>query len=122
MGTTEGAYVGIDISSRNTVLSIYNSNMAEPATISTILGEENYSIPTVLAKRVGMSQWFFGEEAIRMSRLKEAVMVEELFNLALRDGQVFIDSETYSARELLIIFFKSKRANTFKMLLRISVK
>lgn len=106
MGTTEGAYVGIDISSRNTVLSIYSSNMAEPATISTILGEENYSIPTVLAKRVGMSQWFFGEEAIRMSRLKEAVMVEELFNLALRDGQVFIDSETYSARELLIIFFK----------------
>ena len=106
MGTTDGAYVGIDISSRNTVLSIYNSNMDEPATISTILGEENYSIPTVLAKRVGMSQWFFGEEAVRMSRLKEAVLVEELFNLALRNGEVVIDSETFGARDLLVIFFK----------------
>ena len=106
MGTTEGAYVGIDISSRNTVLSIYNSNMDEPATISTILGEENYSIPTVLAKRVGMSQWFFGEEAIKMSRLKEAVLVEELFNLALKNGEIVLDSETFKARDLLIIFFK----------------
>lgn len=106
MGATDGAYVGIDISSRNTVLSIYNSNMDEPATISTILGEENYSIPTVLAKRVGMGQWFFGEEALKMSRLKEAVLVEELYNLALRDGQIFIDAENYSARELLVIFFK----------------
>ncbi|SHI51364.1 DUF5716 family protein [Pseudobutyrivibrio xylanivorans] len=106
MGTTEGTYVGIDISSRNTVLSIYNSNMDEPATISTILGEENYSIPTVLAKRIGMGQWFFGEEAIKMSRLKEAVLVEELFNLALRDGQIVIDSDTYNARDLLTIFFK----------------
>lgn len=106
MGSIEGAYVGIDISSRNTVLSIYNSNMEEPATISTILGEENYSIPTVLAKRIGMGQWFFGEEAIRMSRLKEAVLVEELFNLALRDGKVVIDAENYGARDLLVIFFK----------------
>ncbi len=106
MGNSEGTYVGIDISSKSTVLSIYKSNMDEPATISTILGEENYSIPTVLAKRVGMGQWFFGDDAIRMSRLKEAVLVEELFNLALRDGQVVIDSENYKARDLLVIFFK----------------
>ncbi|QFJ55714.1 DUF5716 family protein [Pseudobutyrivibrio xylanivorans] len=103
---TEGTYVGIDISSKTTVLSIYNSNMDEPATISTVLGQESYSIPTVLAKRIGMSQWFFGDDAIRHSRLKEAVLVEELFNLALRDGQVVIESDTYSARDLLVIYFK----------------
>ncbi len=106
MSSSQGAYVGIDINARSTVLSIYKSNMDEPATISTIVGEENYSIPTVIAKRMGMGQWFFGEEAIKMSRLKEAVMVEELYNLALRDGQVVIDSETFKARDLLIIFFK----------------
>ena len=106
MGNSEGTYVGIDISSKSTVLSIYKSNMDEPATISTIVGEENYSIPTVLAKRVGMGQWFFGDDAIKMSRLKEAILVEELFNLALRDGQVMMDQETYGARDLLVIFFK----------------
>ena len=104
MSNKEGAYVGIDISPKNTVLSIYKSNMEEPVTISTVLGEENYSIPTVIAKRIGMGQWFFGDEAIRMSRMKEAVLVEELFNLALRDGQVVIDSENFYARDLLIVF------------------
>ena len=102
---TQGAYVGIDISSKSTVLSIYKSNMDEPATISTIIGEENYSIPTVIAKRFGMGQWFFGEDALKMSRLKEAVLVEELYNLALRDGQVVIEAENYSARDLMVIFF-----------------
>ncbi|SDZ78924.1 hypothetical protein SAMN02910384_00104 [Pseudobutyrivibrio sp. ACV-2] len=102
----EGIYLGIDISSRYTVLSIYNLNMAEPTTISTVVGEENYSIPTVLAKRLGMTQWFFGDEALRMGRLKEAIIVDELFNLALRDGNVVIDSENFVARDLLVIYFK----------------
>lgn len=102
----DSIYLGIDISSRYTVLSIYNLNMAEPTTISTVVGEENYSIPTVLAKRLGMTQWFFGDEALRMSRMKEAVIVDELFNLALRDGNVVIDSENFNARDLLVIYFK----------------
>ena len=102
----DSIYLGIDISSRYTVLSIYNLNMAEPTTISTVVGEENYSIPTVLAKRLGMTQWFFGDEALRMSRMKEAIIVDELFNLALRDGNVVIDSENFNARDLLVIYFK----------------
>ena len=105
MSNSEGAYLGIDISAKSTVLSIYKSNMDEPATVSTILGEENYSIPTVLSKRYGMGQWFFGEEAVAKSRLKEAVLVDELFNLALRNEQVLIDGEEYQARELMVIFF-----------------
>ncbi len=103
---SDGMYLGIDLSSRYTVLSIYNTNMVEPSTISTVVGEENYSIPTVLAKRQGMGQWFFGDEALKMGRLKEAIIVEELYNLALRDGQVVIDSENFRARDLLAIFFK----------------
>ncbi len=102
----DSIYLGIDISSRYTVLSIYNLNMAEPTTISTVVGEENYSIPTVLAKRLGMTQWFFGDEALRMSRMKEAIIVDELFNLALRDGNVVIDSENFIARDLIVIYFK----------------
>ena len=105
MSNSSGAYVGIDISSRSTVLSIYNSNMEEPATVSTVLGEENYSIPTVLAKKLGMGQWFFGEEALLKSRTKEAVLVDELYNLALRDEQVLVDGQNYFARDLLVIYF-----------------
>ena len=105
MSNTLGAYVGIDISARSTVLSIYNSNMDEPATVSTVLGEENYSIPTVLAKKLGMGQWFFGDEAVLKSRTKEAVLVEELYTLAVKNEQVYVDNQSYLARDLLVIFF-----------------
>lgn len=105
MSNSEGAYVGIDISARSTVLSIYKSNMVEPATVSTVLGEENYAIPTTLAKKNGMGQWFFGEEAINKSRIKEATLVDDFFDMALRDEQIFIDGEDYHARELMVIFF-----------------
>ena len=86
-----GAILGIDINPRSTVLSIYKSNMEEPTTVSTVLGEENYSIPTVLAKRNSMGQWFFGEEALTKNRTKEAILVDDLYNLAIRNEQVFID-------------------------------
>lgn len=105
MNETKGAYLGIDINSKNTVLSIYKSNMDEPTTVSTVLGEENYAIPTVLAKRIGMGQWFFGDEAILKTRVKEAILIEDLFNRALRNEEIFVDSETYLARDLLVIFF-----------------
>lgn len=105
MSNAEGAYLGIDINSRNTVLSIYKSNMEEPVTVSTVLGEENYSIPTILAKRVGMGQWFFGDEAISKSRVKEAVLVEDLFGMALRNEETVVDGTTFEARELMVIFF-----------------
>ena len=105
MVNSEGAYLGIDISARSTVLSIYKSNMDEPATVSTILGEENYSIPTVLAKRYGMGQWFFGDEAISKSRTKEAMLVDDLYTLALKNEEVFVDGESFQARELMVIYF-----------------
>lgn len=105
MSNAEGAYLGIDINSRNTVLSIYKSNMEEPVTVSTVLGEENYSIPTILAKRIGMGQWFFGEEAISKSRVKEAALVEDLFGMALRNEETVVDGTTFEARDLMVIYF-----------------
>ena len=103
--SSEGAFLGIDISAKSTVVSLYKADMAEPSTVSTVLGEECYSIPTTVAKRVGMSQWFFGDEAIKRSRTKEAVLVEDLFTLALKKDMVFIDDSSYEAQDLLVIFF-----------------
>ena len=105
MSNSSGAYLGIDISAKSTVISIYKSNMDEPATVSTVLGEENYSIPTVLAKRIGMGQWYFGDEAITKVRVKEAVLVEDLFNQALKSNQLFVDGETFEAKDLMVIYF-----------------
>lgn len=46
-----GIYFGIDISDKYTMISMYQLHMAEPQTISTIVGSENYQIPTYLSKK-----------------------------------------------------------------------
>ena len=102
----KGIYIGIDINDKNTLVSYYNSTMKEPETISTVLGEENYAIPTMVAKKKGMNQWFFGEEAKRRVAASDAVPAENLYKLALEGDGLILDGERFDARDLLVIFFK----------------
>ncbi len=106
MTAVKDIYLGIDFGPESTILSIYNQNMAEPQTISTVLGAENYAIPTVLAKKNGLSQWYFGHDANLQSSLGQASLVENLYKNAYDDTKLVIAGESYSARQLLVIYFK----------------
>ncbi len=102
----EGVYLGIDIGNKATLLSFYQTNMEEPETISTVMGTETFQIPTFLAKKRGIGQWFFGNDARRQVQLNMAVGVENLFEKAMRREDVYIDTEEYAAVDLLLIFLK----------------
>ncbi len=101
-----GIYVGIDINAKYTMISYYQLNMDEPQTISTVMGSENYQIPTAIAKRKGVAQWYFGDEARLRARCGEAEIVEDLLEKALLNQEFYIEHEKISARDLLAIFFK----------------
>ena len=103
---TEGLYFGIDINDKYTMLSFYQKQMEEPETISTIMGSENYQIPTYLAKRKGMGQWLIGNEARTQVKLHQAFGVDQLLQRALDQEQVYLEQECYEARDLLVIFLK----------------
>lgn len=102
----EGVYIGIDITDKSTLLSFYQTNMEEPETISTVMGAEMFQIPTYLAKKRGIGQWFFGNDAKRQVQLNMAVGIEHLFEKAMRREDVYIDTEEYAAEDLLLIFLK----------------
>ncbi len=106
MTAVKDIYLGIDFGPESTILSIYNQNMAEPQTISTVLGAENYAIPTALAKKNGLSQWYFGHDANLQSSLGQASLVEDLYKNAYDDTKLVVAGESYSARQLLVIYFK----------------
>lgn len=99
-------YLGIDINEKYTLVSYYNSTMKEPETISTVLGAESFAIPTMLAKKKGMNQWFFGEDAKRRVVAGEAVPAENIYSLALAGDGLILDGEKFDAKDLLVIFFK----------------
>ena len=103
---TNGIYYGIDIGEKSTLLSYFRKDMEEPVTVSTQLGAEVYQIPTFLAKKRGVGQWFFGNDAIRQVQLSMAVGVDGLLEKARNKEYVLIDTEEYPAEDLLLIFLK----------------
>lgn len=102
----EGVYFGIDLNEKYTMISFYQLHMDEPQTISTVMGSENYQIPTFLSKKRGIGQWFFGSEARRHVQMGDAEGVEGLLDKAMNGQEVFVDHEKYQARDLLMIFLK----------------
>ena len=103
---TNGMYYGIDFGDKSTLVSYFRKGMEEPVTLSTVMGGEVYQIPTYLAKKRGVGQWFFGNDAIRQVQLSLAVGVDGLLEKARNDEYVMIDTEEYPASELLLIYLK----------------
>ena len=102
----DGVIVGIDIGRESTFVSYYVDGMEEPDTISTVMGSETYQIPTVLAKKKGLGQWFFGNDALSQIRLSMAIAADDFLGKARRDEKIFIESEEYDARDLLAVYLK----------------
>ncbi len=102
----DGVIVGIDIGREYTFVSYYVEGMEEPETISTVMGEDSFQIPTVLAKKKGLGQWFFGSDALSQIRLSMALPATDFLERAEREEKVYLDSEEYDARDLLAVFLK----------------
>lgn len=108
----EGLYLGLDLTNRYAMISLYELHMSEPQTISTVMGSENYQIPMHLAKKKGLGQWFFGREAQMRVNAGDAVGVEDLLGKAMRGEEVYVDHERYYAVDLFTIFLKRVLALT----------
>ncbi|MBQ8627506.1 MAG: hypothetical protein IJ419_15285 [Agathobacter sp.] len=102
----EHVYIGIDINDRYAMISYYQLNMAEPETVSTIAGSEYYQIPTLLAKRKNVGQWYYGDDARKMAKTSEVICVDSLLKRAVNGENIRIEDETYEAWELLALFLK----------------
>ncbi len=102
----ESVYLGVDINDRYAMISYYQLNMNEPETVSTIAGGEVFQIPTLLAKRKGMGQWYYGDDAKKMAKTSEVICVDSLLKRAVNGDTVRIEEESYQAWELLALFLK----------------
>lgn len=98
--------VGYDLGNEYSQISVSVSGSGEVTTLSLVAGAENYNIPTVLCKRNGVNQWFYGKEAIRYAKEEQGILVENLLNLALDGEPVVIEGETFEPAALLALFFK----------------
>lgn len=102
----EKLIVGYDLGNTYSQISFAGSPEGEVETLSQVAGGQIYNIPTVLCRKHGTSQWFYGREAIRSAREDQGVLVENLFDLALDGEPVAVNGETYDPVALLTLFFK----------------
>lgn len=98
--------VGYDLGEIVSQISFCSVNGGEAETVSSVAGTEQYNIPTVLCKRSGVNQWFYGKEALKYAREEEGILVENLLTLAERGEDVLVEGESFDPVALLTLFVK----------------
>lgn len=97
-------YLGIDLNDRFAMVSYYQLNMNEPETVSTIAGGDNYQIPLVLARKKEFGQWYYGDEARKMTQSGDLICVDNLLRKAVEDEKILIENDSFNAEDLLALF------------------
>ena len=105
-GTKKGYVLGYDLGASFSQISYLSLSESEPKTLSVKTGAQVYDIPTVLAKRRDVNQWFFGREAVKQSTEGNAVPVTDMLEKAIAGESVFVGDEEYDAVSLLALFVK----------------
>lgn len=100
------AVVGYDLGRTASQISFCVLDTEEVETVSSVAGTEQYNIPTVLCKRSGVNQWFYGKEALKYAREEDGILVEDLLTLAERGEDVLVEGESYDPVALLTLFVK----------------
>ena len=100
------SFFGIDIGEKYSIISFYEQDMKEPESIATVAGSENFQVPTFIAKRKNLGQWFYGEEAKNQVAQGNATGVDHLYERALAGEEILIEGEVYGAADLLLLFLR----------------
>lgn len=98
--------IGYELGENISQISYCYMNKSEPETLSYVTGEEQFNIPTVLCKRYGVGQWFYGRDALKHAELKEGVLVENLLQLARKGDKVSVEDTEYDPIALMTLFVK----------------
>lgn len=100
-----GIVIGYDLGSSFSQVSYYGVGEEQPTTVSPVAGTEQYNIPTVLCKRTGVGQWYYGKEALKHEG-EDGILVDGLLEKALQGEEVLVEDTTFDPVALLTLFVK----------------
>ena len=98
--------MGYDLNDDISQVSFCGAEGEIPSTLPVTAGTEKYVIPTVLAKKNGVNQWIFGEDAVTLAKDGGGVLVDSLLTKAKEGRIVIVEDQEYSALSLLELFLK----------------
>lgn len=102
--------IGYDLGNTYSQISYCTYDSDVPETLSLVTGGENYNIPTLLYKRQGVNQWFYGKEALKHAAMNDGYLVQDLLVKARNGEKVIIENEEFDPVALLTLFVKRSLA------------
>lgn len=98
--------VGYDLGEQYSQISYCIYGQGDVEMVATVVGTRQYNIPTMLCKRKGTNQWYYGKDAVKHREEEDMFPVEGLIALAKKGETVELDGETYDPVALLTLFMK----------------
>lgn len=105
-GQSDRVVLGYDLDDFNAQISYCPLNSYDAETVSSVMGNQIYDIPTVLCKRLEVNQWYYGREALRQAEAGAGTLVEGLLEKARKGIPVVVEDEEYDPVLLLSLFVK----------------
>lgn len=100
-------YAGYDLGEEYCQISLFSPEYSpKPISVATLLGGEKIRIPTMLAKKKGMEQWYYGEEALRQAELGEAIPVQGIFEGSKKKQTVELEGKQYEMLLLMQMYIR----------------
>lgn len=97
--------VSIDLCRDYSQMAYCMGKMTEPESLSTILGEQKYLIPTVVGKLNNSEEWCIGDDAVIREKRGECVNAEDIVKSILTEKGIFIGTEKYTGHEVMKAYF-----------------
>ena len=98
--------VGYDLGVQYSQISYCVYGQEDVDTVATVVGTKQYNIPTMLCKRKGVNQWFYGKDAVKNADEEDMIPVEGLVALARKGEEIELDGESYDPVALLTLYLK----------------
>lgn len=110
--------VGFDLGNDYSQISYCRQDQSMPDTVSLVMGEEQYNIPTLLCRKKGVTgsaAWLIGKEALKAAKDGEGTLVDNLLVLAKNNTSVKVGTdsaaeEALTAEYLLELFVRKALA------------
>lgn len=102
--------VGYDLGERCSQISYCIYGQEDVDTVATVVGTKQYNIPTMLCKRGGVNQWYYGKDAVKNANGENMFPVDGLLAAARQGEELELDGETFDPVALLTLFVKRSMA------------
>ena len=101
--------IGFDLWNDFSQISYCRVDQSMPDTLSMVVGEEQYNIPTVLCRIPDDEKtvtWLIGKDAQKAAQDGQGTLVQDLLLLAEQNGSICIEEDEYNAEMLLELYMR----------------